>query len=265
MQNRIDLLFQKKNKNVLSVFVTAGYPKKSDTLSIIQLLENSGADLAEIGIPFSDPIADGPVIQESSRAAISGGTDLTSIFEELRELRPVVKIPVLLMGYLNSVMQFGAEKFYKACSESGVDGLILPDLSLDEYNSNHKPLADKYNIHVVFLITPETSAERIRLIDEHSRGFIYLVSSSSTTGSQKGLSELPDEKAVKIRSMQLKNPILIGFGIKGPHEFSKACKLANGAIIGSSFISMLKNSANFEKDIRAFVQNIKNALTQFQL
>jgi len=257
MQNRIDELFQRKKENILSIFLTAGYPKPLDTLEIIKQLNTTDVDLIEVGIPYSDPIADGPVIQESSQIALNNGITLKHIFEQLKSLRSHTQLPVLLMGYLNCVVQFGIENFYKKCYEVGIDGLILPDLPIEEFNKIHKPFADKYNIHVVFLISPETSNERIKLIDATSKGFIYLVSSNSTTGANKGVSVDLKITCEKLKSLEIKNPILIGFGIKGKTEFEKACELANGAIIGTSFIQLLGNSSNFEKDIPSFISSIK--------
>ena len=258
MKNRIDELFIRKNENILSIFLTAGYPKKEDTLEIIKHLDASGVDMIEIGIPYSDPLADGPIIQQSSQVALENGVTLKNTFEHLKSLRTITQMPVLMMGYINSVMQFGVEAFYKNCHETGIDGLILPDLPLDEYNAVHKPLVEKYNIHVVFLISPETSVERIKLIDEHSKGFIYLVSSNSTTGSGKELPKSLIQKVETIKSLQLKNPIVMGFGIKGKKEFDEACQLVNGAIIGSSFIQLLSQSSDFKKDISQFISKIKN-------
>lgn len=257
MQNRIDELFQCKKENILSIFLTAGYPKPLDTLEIIKQLNSTDIDLIEVGIPYSDPIADGPVIQQSSQIALDNGITLKHIFEQLKTVRTHTQLPILLMGYLNCVIQFGIEAFYEKCHEVGIDGLILPDLPIEEFNKVHKPFADKYNIHTVFLISPETSNARIKLIDATSKGFIYLVSSNSTTGANKGVSETLKTTCDKLKSLNLKNPILIGFGIKGKSEFEKACKLANGAIIGTSFIQMLSASSNIEKDIPEFISSIK--------
>ena len=258
MQNRIDELFTRKKENILSIFLTAGYPKRNNTLSIVKQLDASGVDLIEIGIPYSDPLADGPIIQQSSQVALDNGITLKYIFEELESLRTITNMPVLLMGYLNTVMQFGIEDFYKQCHHVGIDGLILPDLPMDEYNAIHKPLAEKYNIHVVFLISPDTSIERIKLIDEHSKGFIYLVSSNSTTGSGKKIQTSLTQKVETIKVLSLKNPLLMGFGIKGKTEFEAACLLVNGAIIGSSFIQLLEKSTDITKDIPQFISSIKN-------
>ena len=258
MKNRIDELFKTKKENILSIFLTAGYPKQTDTLTIIKQLDTSEVDMIEIGIPYSDPLADGPIIQKSSQVALENGVTLKNTFEQLQSLRNITQIPVLLMGYINTVLQFGVEQFYEKCHEVGIDGLILPDLPLEEFNTVHKPLAEKFNIHVVFLISPDTSEERIKLIDKHSNGFMYLVSSNSTTGSGKELPKCLVQKVESIKHLRLKNPLLMGFGIKGKAEFKQACQLVNGAIIGSSFIQLLANSSNFEKDIPQFIVNIKN-------
>ncbi len=258
MKNRIDELFKTKKENILSIFLTAGYPNRTDTLEIIKQLDTSGVDMIEIGIPYSDPLADGPIIQQSSQVALENGVTLKNTLEQLQSLRSITQMPVLLMGYINTVLQFGIEQFYEKCHEVGVDGLILPDLPLEEYNNIHKPLAVKYNIHMVFLISPDTPTARIKVIDEHSNGFMYLVSSNSTTGSGKEFPKSLVQKVESIKHLHLKNPLLMGFGIKGKTEFKQACQLVNGAIIGSSFIQLLANSSNFKKDIPQFITNIKN-------
>lgn len=255
--NRIDQLFQRKQKDILSVFFTAGYPKLSDTADIVKHLDASQADMIEIGIPYSDPIADGPVIQQSSQAALNNGMNLKLLFEQLSDLRVHNQIPVLLMGYLNPVMQFGIEAFYKRCAEVGIDGLILPDLPLHEFKQQHQAFAEQYHIHVIFLISPETPAERVNQIDAMSKGFIYLVSSNSTTGSNKGIPAQLEESFDTLNRLHLKNPVLIGFGIKGPAEFKTACRLAQGAIVGTAFINMLSTSTDFKNDVNAFTENIK--------
>lgn len=257
MQNRIDTLFERKEKNILSIFLTAGYPNLMDTLSIIKILDTADVDLLEIGIPFSDPIADGPIIQHSSLTALNNGMNLNSLFEQLQTLRTITQLPILLMGYLNSVMQYGVERFYESCHVSGIDGVILPDLPLIEFDTIHKPLAEKYSIKVALIISPETPLKRIELIDSKSSGFLYLVSSNSTTGNFKTTSLNLNDSLKPITSLPLKNKILIGFGIKGQKEFSEACELANGAIIGSSFVQLLSHSTNLEKDIPEFISTIK--------
>lgn len=259
MQNRIDTLFERKQKNVLSIFITAGYPTLNDTLSIIKILDTTDVDLLEIGIPFSDPIADGPIIQQSSMTALNNGMTLKVLFEQLQSLRTVTQLPILLMGYLNSVMQYGVEAFYESCHEVGIDGIILPDLPLIEFDRIHKALAEKYNIKVALIVSPETPIKRIELIDSKSTGFLYLVSSNSTTGNFKTSSQNLFEPLKSITSLVLKNKILIGFGIKDQKEFKEACELANGAIIGSSFIQLLSKSNNIEKEIPQFISTIKTS------
>jgi len=260
MQNRIDKLFKEKSENILSVFFTAGYPQLKDTSVILQALENSEADLIEVGIPFSDPIADGPVIQQSNLVALENGMNLKLLFGQLQDIRVNTQKPVLLMGYLNSVLQYGIEKFYNKCSEVGIDGVILPDLPLEEYNMYHKRITESLNIKVVFLISVDTNPERIKQLDEAGGGFLYLLSSNSTTGGARGVSELLPSKVSVVKESVAKNPLLIGFGIKGQKEFSKACEMVNGAIIGSAFIEMLGKSQNFRSDIRKFTSMVKTKL-----
>jgi tryptophan synthase alpha chain len=260
MKNRIDLLFEQKQKDILSIFLTAGFPKRNDTLPIIELLSNANVDLVEIGIPFSDPLADGPIIQNSSLVALNNGMSLKGLFADLTNLRSKTEMPILLMGYLNSVLQFGIEDFYKACNSTGVDGVILPDLSCEEYERFHKNIAQKHNIHVVFLISPDTSIERIHKIDSLSKGFIYLVSNNSTTGNFYSNKTVLDDRISNIMNLKLTNPILIGFGIKGNKEFRAASNLANGAILGSSFIQLLEKSTNLNKDIPKFITSILSPL-----
>ncbi len=260
MQNRIDTLFKTKKENILSIFFTAGYPNLMDTLPVINILNETKVDMLEIGIPFSDPIADGPIIQQSSMVALNNGLTLKIIFEQLKTLRAKTELPILLMGYLNSVMQYGVESFYKSCHEVGIDGVILPDLPLNEFENFHKQFAEKYNVHVVFVISPETPVERIQLIDEKSSGFIYLVSSNSTTGNFKIKENQLSQSLKNITSLKLKNPILIGFGIKGAAEFKDACAISQGAIIGSSFVNLLSKSNYLVKDIPEFILNIKQNL-----
>jgi tryptophan synthase alpha chain len=253
MQNRIKKLFEEKKENILSIFFTAGFPTLNDTLLVLEALAQSEADMIEIGIPFSDPLADGPIIQESSKVALENGMNLNLLFQQLKGLRSVTQKPVLLMGYFNSVLQYGINNFYNKCSEVGVDGVILPDLPLDEFERHHKDITAKLNIKVVFLISPETKANRVKQLDEASGGFLYLLSSNSTTGGSKGIS-----KKVVQTDFPLKNPVLIGFGIKGHKEFTEACEKANGAIIGSAFIELIAKSKNFKKDIAQFIESVKN-------
>lgn len=257
MQNRIDKLFENKKEDILSVFFTAGFPRLNDTLPVLEALEQSEADMVEIGIPFSDPLADGPVIQQSSLIALENGMNLNLLFQQLKNLRVSIQKPILLMGYLNSVMQYGIERFYTKCSEVGIDGVILPDLPLEEFKLYHQKITKALNIKVIFLISPDTKPERVKQLDEASGGFLYLLSSNSTTGGAKGVS-----KQLSVKNLNEKNPVLIGFGIKGQKEFSEACEIANGAIIGSAFIELLSKSNNFKNDVGQFTSAVKTKLVK---
>lgn len=254
--NRIDELFSRKGSGILNVYYTAGYPKLDDTLQVAIALEKAGTDLLEIGIPYSDPIADGTTIQESSTTALANGMSIKLLFNQLIELRKSVSIPVVLMGYLNPVIQFGIEKFCEKCQEVGIDGLILPDLPLFEYNTQYRSIFEKYGLYNISLITPQTSPERINSIDQDSNGFIYMVSSASVTGSSTGISAEQIAYFNRIQAMKLRLPTLIGFGISDAQTFETACMYANGAIIGSAFIRNLKQSASTES-ITTFIKNIK--------
>ncbi|MDR0543533.1 MAG: tryptophan synthase subunit alpha [Dysgonamonadaceae bacterium] len=254
--NRIKQLFAQKPKNILSVYFTAGYPQLNDTVPIIKELEKNGIDLIEIGIPFSDPMADGPAIQESGTRALQNGMSLKLLFEQLKNIRNEVHIPLILMGYLNPVMQFGFENFCRKCRETGIDGAIIPDLPFDDYIIDYKPIADLYDVKVIMLITPETSEQRIRFIDEHTDGFIYMVSSAATTGAQKSFDEQKLAYFRRINAMQLKNPRLIGFGISNKETLDAAQANAGGAIIGSKFITLLKTAP----DIAGAVIQLKDSL-----
>lgn len=236
--SRIKELFETK-KNILSIYYTAGYPSLNDTVKVAEALEQNGAQIIEVGFPYSDPVADGPTIQASSKQSLDQGMDLKTLFEQLKELRSHVTIPVILMGYFNTVLQFGVEDFCKACVEVGVDGCIVPDLPIVEYEELYQPIFEKYGISNIFLVTPQTSPERIRKIDGISTGFIYLVSSSATTGQQLQLSENTEGYFSRIADMKLKNPMMTGFGIYNKETFDKACQYANGAIIGSAFVKAL--------------------------
>jgi len=262
MKNRITKLFEKKDKNILSIFYTAGFPGLHDTQRIAESLEASGADMIEIGIPFSDPIADGPTIQESNKISLDQGMNVALLLSQVRALRTTVTLPVVLMGYLNPVMQYGVEKFMRDASDAGVDGLILPDLPLQEYVNDYQSLAESLNMSVSFLISPTTSELRIKQIDSVSSGFIYAVSSSSTTGAKKDFSDEQISYFKKLQSLDLENPFLIGFGIFNFQTYSQACAYAAGAIVGSSFITALKESKDLPSDINSFVQSIKSEKNQ---
>ncbi|GAB6007576.1 tryptophan synthase subunit alpha [Dysgonomonas reticulitermitis] len=256
--NRINRLFNDKQKDILSIYFTAGFPQLNDTCEVIRELQANGIDLIEIGIPFSDPMADGPTIQDSGTVALRNGMTLKILFDQLKGIRKDVAIPLIMMGYLNPVMQYGFGNFCKQCAETGIDGVIIPDLPFNDYINEYKPVADKYDIKVIMLITPETSDERIRLIDEHTDGFIYMVSSASTTGAQKSFDEKKQDYFRRINSMGLKNPRLIGFGISNKATLEAARQNASGAIIGSKFITLLKESANIKEAVKA----LKKALAE---
>ena len=255
--NRIDKLFGSKRKNILNIYCTAGFPEIDSLQKIILSLQNNGVDIIEVGMPYSDPLADGPVIQESNMKALGNGMHMNLLFKQLKQIKDQVKIPMILMGYLNPVMQFGFERFCREASESGIDGLILPDLPMFEYVRDHKETVEKYGLYNIFLITPETTEERIRKIDSLSSGFIYAVSSSSTTGKDTDISG-KEKYFERIRSMDLINPVLVGFGIRDKQTFSEACKHTNGAIIGSAYIKALQGSSDIEEVTKQFVNGILN-------
>lgn len=257
-ENPIIKLFKTKPQRVLSVYFTAGYPNLHDTVTILQTLEKTGADLIEIGIPFSDPIADGETIQLSSQKALQNGMNLSLLFQQLKDIRKTVKLPLILMGYMNPIMQFGIEKFCSACQEVGVNGLIIPDLPMHEYLSTHRQLFENHGLVNTFLITPQTTLDRINLIDSETEGFIYMVSSSSVTGSKQGISDEQIAYFERIRAMKLKNPLLVGFGIGNKDSFETASQYSNGAIIGSAFIKALgiESSMTLEQKIEKFMGEI---------
>ena len=240
--NRINNLFQTKDSGILSIYFCAGAPTLEGTADVIRTLEAKGIDMIEIGIPFSDPMADGPVIQAAATKALSNGMSLKILFEQLKDIRKDVQMPLILMGYLNPVIHYGFEAFCQKCVECGIDGLIIPDLPFKDYTDTFKPIADKYDIRIIMLITPETSEERIHFIDEHTDGFIYMVSSASTTGAQKSFDESKQAYFNKVNSMKLRNPRMIGFGISNKQTLESAQANAAGAIIGSKFVSLLSES-----------------------
>ncbi len=252
--NRIKAKLQ-ENKKLLSIYFTAGYPKLDDTVPIIQELEKAGVDMIEIGLPFSDPLADGPTIQKSSTAALGNGMHTELLFEQLKDIRKSVSIPLIVMGYFNPMLQYGVEAFCRKCLEIGIDGIIMPDLPLDVYKEAYEAIYKKYNLINVFLITPQTSEERIRAIDNASDGFIYMVSSASTTGAKDGFGEEQQEYFQRIAKLNLKNPQIVGFGISNANTFQAATAKTKGAIIGSAFIKHLTENGiekigNFIKTIR---------------
>jgi len=256
--NRLHTLFQKKQNNILSVFFTAGYPRLNDTGTILKELEQNGVDLAEIGMPFSDPLADGPVIQHSSQVALQNGMSLKVLFRQLSETRKQVSIPLILMGYLNPVLSYGIEKFLEDAHFLGIDGIILPDLPPEEYEEQYKPLFEKYALSNIFLITPQTPDERIRKIDSLSDSFIYMLSTSATTGTRKSGFDAHRNYFEHIRSLNLVHPLLIGFGIRSRETFEEACRYAAGAIVGTAFIEAIKHGENLPEQIRNFVSSIRS-------
>ena len=255
--HRVSDLFEQKKNDILSVYYTAGYPQLNDTVCIAEYLEQAGADMIEIGMPYSDPVADGPTIQQSGSQALNNGMTIRLLFEQLQDIRSRVSLPLILMGYLNPALQYGLERFCQQCQKVGIDALIIPDLPMQEYLDEYKALFESYGLYNIFLISPQTSEDRIRRIDEHSHGFIYMVSSASITGAR---SQITDEQIAyfeRIRQMNLRHPTLIGFGISSHDTFRIACQHAQGAIIGSAFIKALAKSQRLEEDIHDFVQQIK--------
>jgi len=237
--NRINRLFENSNRKLLSLYFCAGAPTLEGTADVIRTLEKKGIDMIEIGVPFSDPMADGPVIQEAATKALRNGMSLRTLFSQLKDIRKDVNIPLILMGYLNPVMQYGFENFCKSCVEVGIDGMILPDLPFKDYMEDFKPIADKYDLRIIMLITPETSEERIRFIDDNTDGFIYMVSSAAITGAQKEFNEAKQAYFNKVHAMNLKHSTMIGFGISNKQTLESAQANANGAIIGSKFVQLL--------------------------
>jgi tryptophan synthase alpha chain len=255
--NRIDKLFKEKYGKILSVYFTAGYPQLNSTIEIIKALEASGVDMVEIGIPFSDPVADGPVIQLSNGRALKNGMRLNVLFSQLHNIREKVKIPLLLMGYLNPVLQFGVENFVRKCKETGIDGVIIPDLPPVVYSEEFLPVFQKYSLYNILLVSPRSEYQRMKVIDKISKGFIYMVSSSSVTGAKGNFSNDQIEYFKRIREMNLHNPCLAGFGISTNQGFNTTCEYAGGGIIGSAFINILSQDGNLNDNIRKFVKEIR--------
>lgn len=253
--NRIDELFAKKKENVLNVYCTAGYPQLNSTVEVLAALQQNGADIIEIGMPYSDPLADGPVIQQSNMVALENGMSISLLFEQLQPARETIQVPLILMGYMNPIMQYGLEKFCAAAEAVGVDGIILPDLPMFEFETIYQQLFEKHGLKFIFLVTPETGEERIRKIDKLSSGFLYAVSSSSTTGSNKTITD-QSGYFKKLQDMQLNNPVLVGFGIKDKTTFQSAAAYTNGAIIGSAYIKALQHSVNIQGTTKEFLNTI---------
>ncbi|MEO6915863.1 MAG: tryptophan synthase subunit alpha [Chitinophagaceae bacterium] len=253
--NRLESLFQQKRNNVLNVYCTAGFPHLDSTIEVMDALQKHGADIIELGMPYSDPIADGPVIQHSNAIALENGISITKLFEQLRGFRQKIFSPVILMGYMNPVLQYGFEKFCKNAADVAIDGLIIPDLPAFEFENEYGPMIRKYGLSFIFLVTPETSEARIRKFDELSTGFLYAVSSSSTTGKDADLS-LQEPYFRKLRDMKLYNPVLVGFGIHDNKSFSQASQNLNGAIIGSAYIKALEKEGGIEANTKTFLQAV---------
>ena len=253
--SKLQAIFRNKVGNVLNVYCTAGYPNLDSTLQIIDTLQNNGADIIELGMPYSDPLADGPVIQQSSLVALENGMTITTLFNQLKQRLSDSKVAIILMGYMNPVLQYGFERFCKDAAAVGVSGLILPDLPEYEYETEYGAIIKKYGLDFIFLVTPETSEERVRILDSLSSGFLYAVSSSSTTGNEKDFNAV-EKYLERLKSLNLKNPILVGFGIKDKETFTTACKYANGAIIGTAYIKALEGQTNIELATKTFLEGI---------
>lgn len=256
--NRINKLFQEKSSGILSLYFCAGHPFPDSTADIIRSLARRGVDMIEIGIPFSDPIADGPVIQDASTKALRGGMSLSKLFSQLKDIRRDVDIPLILMGYLNPVIRFGFELFCRNCAECGIDGMILPDLPFDDYMESFKPVADRYGLKIIMLITPQTSMERIRFIDRNTDGFIYMVSSAATTGTQKEFNEEKQAYFNKVNSMGLVHPRMIGFGISNRQTLESAMANAAGAIIGSRFVTLLDRTGDPDTALDMLLEDLRH-------
>jgi tryptophan synthase alpha chain len=253
--SRITELFGRKNNKVLSVYCTAGFPALDSAPEVMRALQENGADLIEVGMPYSDPLADGPVIQASGTRALANGMSIGVLLKQMKGMRPAIRLPVLLMGYMNPVLQYGFERFCKEAAVAGVDGLILPDLPIYEFENEYGPVIKKYGLDFVFLVTPETSDERIRKVDALSTGFLYAVSSSSTTGRNKDIAE-QEAYFRRLKELGLQNPILVGFGIRDKASFGTACRHVNGAIIGTAYIKAIEGATDIGKATKEFLGTI---------
>ncbi len=253
--NRLKKIFENK-KDLLSIYFTAGFPKLNDTATVLKALENSGVDFVEIGMPYSDPLADGPVIQNSGTIALNNGMSVKVLFEQLENIRSSVNMPIVLMGYINPIFRFGFDNFLKKCKEVGVDGLIIPDLPFELYNEKYKSEFEKYGISNIFLITPQTPEERVRMLDEGSNSFLYMVANAAVTGAKTGLSQFQFDYFSRIKNMKLKNPCMVGFGISNNDTYKSVCEYAHGAIIGSAFVNAIEKSTDLEKDISEFISSV---------
>ncbi|MBK7374618.1 MAG: tryptophan synthase subunit alpha [Chitinophagaceae bacterium] len=254
--SRIRKLFSEKRKNILNIYCTAGYPQLDSTMEMIKALQDYNANIIELGMPYSDPLADGPVIQQSSSTAIANGMTIARLFEQLKDFRNEIHLPVILMGYMNPVLQYGFEKFCAAAAAFGIDGIILPDLPVYEFETEYGAILNKYGLDFIFLVTPETGDERIKKLDSLGSGFIYAVSSSATTGNNKPV-EAQESYFTRLKALDLRNPVLVGFGIKDKAGFAAACSHANGAIIGSAYINALHNSADINLTTKEFLNDIR--------
>ncbi|MBQ3992382.1 MAG: tryptophan synthase subunit alpha [Bacteroidaceae bacterium] len=256
--NRINELFRNKSQNLLSLYFCAGHPTLDSTVATIRAIEKRGVDFIEVGIPFSDPMADGPVIQDAATKSLRNGMSLATLFGQLDGIRKDVKLPLILMGYMNPIFHFGFEQFFERCAEVGIDGVIIPDLPFDDYLNDVKPVADRHDIRVIMLITPETSEARIRFIDEHTDGFIYMVSSAATTGIQNEFGQEKQKYFARVNGMKLRNPRMIGFGISNRQTLAAAQQNAAGAIIGSKFVTLLEKHQNPESALDELMQALEN-------
>ena len=253
--NRLTELFQTKKTKVLNVYCTAGYPHADSVLLVMKALQENGADIIELGMPYSDPLADGPVIQQSGSIALVNGMTIEKLFAQLQDFRKEIYVPVILMGYMNPVLQYGFEKFCKHAAALPIDGLILPDLPEHEFETEYGPIIQRYGLDFIFLVTPETSEARIKKLDQLSTGFLYAVSSSSTTGSEKNMTDV-NAYLKRLKSYGLKNPVLVGFGIKDKQTFEAACEHVNGAIIGSAYIKTLEHAQDISQSTKEFLQAV---------
>ena len=256
--NRIKQLFEQKKEGILNIYFTAGYPKLESTVSILRHLNDQEVDIVEVGMPYSDPMADGPTIQNSGQVALKNGMKLELLFNQIKEARKTVDLPIIMMGYFNQVMQYGEEHFFEKAKESGVDGLILPDLPLHIYEKEYLEMFESLDLCISFLISPQTDEARVRKIDQLSKGFIYMVSSASVTGAKSGIQSSQIEYFQKINDMQLNTPRLIGFGISDKQSFDTACAYANGAIIGSAYIKAITQNENIKTSTEDFISKIRN-------
>ncbi|MBC7902461.1 MAG: tryptophan synthase subunit alpha [Gemmatimonadaceae bacterium] len=254
--NRLIQLFEKKKSNILNVYCTAGYPSLESTVPVMKALQDNGADIIELGMPYSDPLADGPVIQASSSKALENGMTIERLFDQLRGFRHQVYVPVILMGYMNPVLQYGFEKFCQHAADVAVDGFIIPDLPVHEFNNEYGAMMQRFGLSFTFLVTPETPMERVHMLDSLSTGFLYAVSSSSTTGSGGDKGDIT-QYLQKLKDADLKNPVLVGFGIKDKASFDQACAYTNGAIIGTAYINAITANPDIEKATKEFLTSIK--------